>query len=160
MKKSIIICISTSLGLVVAISNGCSDQRFASIDSSIVSKIGGPAGSSNPTTHAPDPIFIDEIQTPEDVATAVRDFSCLTIQCSESDNESKKVVVCHVPPRNPENRHEICVSVNALKAHIGESPGHHGSDDADRDHLGFCQTGDGNTNSGDTDHNNTNDEES
>lgn len=31
--------------------------------------------------------------------------------------EPKKVLVCHVPPGNPENAHDICVGTSALEAH-------------------------------------------
>lgn len=29
----------------------------------------------------------------------------------------RKVLVCHIPPGNPENAHTICVSANAVDAH-------------------------------------------
>lgn len=35
----------------------------------------------------------------------------------EEVENSKKVLVCHIPPGNPENAHVISISVNALKAH-------------------------------------------
>lgn len=38
-----------------------------------------------------------------------------------------KVLICHIPPGNPENRHTICVSINAVPAHLA-----HG------DYLGPC----------------------
>ncbi len=40
----------------------------------------------------------------------------------------KKVKICHIPPGNPCNQHEICVSINAVPAHLYN----HG------DHLGAC----------------------
>lgn len=39
-----------------------------------------------------------------------------------------KITVCHIPPGNPENMHEIDISVNALNAHLA-----HG------DNVGGCQ---------------------
>lgn len=36
-------------------------------------------------------------------------------ECGEN-----KALICHIPPGNLEARHEICVSVNALKAHVGK----------------------------------------
>jgi hypothetical protein len=33
-----------------------------------------------------------------------------------SDNE--KVTICHIPPGNPDNRHEITVSIFAVPAHV------------------------------------------
>lgn len=55
--------------------------------------------------------------------------------CDDGSNEqSKKVLVCHYPPGNAAARHEICISRSALKAHIN-----HGHDNADhQDHLGNC----------------------
>lgn len=43
------------------------------------------------------------------------------------NNQNEKVVICHIPPGNPENAHEIEVSVNAVDAHLA-----HG------DNLGAC----------------------
>jgi hypothetical protein len=43
------------------------------------------------------------------------------------NNNKKKVYVCHIPPGDPANAHTICVSYNALAAHIA-----HG------DYLGPC----------------------
>ena len=45
--------------------------------------------------------------------------------CSTSKNQ--KVQVCHIPPGNTANSNEICVSTNAVGAHLA-----HG------DHLGYC----------------------
>ena len=39
-----------------------------------------------------------------------------------------KVIICHIPPGNPDNAHEIEVSVNAVPAHLA-----HG------DNVGSCQ---------------------
>ncbi len=33
-------------------------------------------------------------------------------------NNPKKVIVCHYPPGNPENVQEICISQNAVAAHL------------------------------------------
>lgn len=46
-------------------------------------------------------------------------------------NGSSKVTICHIPPGNPSNAHNITVSVNAMDAHLN-----HG------DVLGDCPTGD------------------
>lgn len=41
----------------------------------------------------------------------------------------EKATICHVPPGNPDNAHTITISVNALKAHLGENEqGLHGGD--------------------------------
>lgn len=39
------------------------------------------------------------------------------VDCSNNNN-NQKVNVCHIPPGNPANAHNICVSVNALAAHM------------------------------------------
>lgn len=36
----------------------------------------------------------------------------------------KKVRVCHVPPGNPANEHDICIAEAAVKAHLAGGPGH------------------------------------
>jgi hypothetical protein len=46
-------------------------------------------------------------------------------QCNNKCNQ--KVLICHIPPGNPENRHTICISINALPAHLA-----HG------DYIGPC----------------------
>lgn len=50
------------------------------------------------------------------------------------ERTNKKVVICHVPPGNPDNAHTIEVSENAVDAHLA-----HG------DYLGACTTGGGTT---------------
>jgi hypothetical protein len=48
---------------------------------------------------------------------------------AERDNE--KVTICHIPPGNPENRHEITVSIFAVPAHVmlhGDNVGECGGD--------------------------------
>ena len=45
----------------------------------------------------------------------------------KADNLNHKVLICHIPPGNPENAHEIEVDFHAVPAHLG-----HG------DTLGFC----------------------
>ncbi|XZF12514.1 hypothetical protein ACTHGU_12035 [Chitinophagaceae bacterium MMS25-I14] len=42
-------------------------------------------------------------------------------------HDNKKVQICHIPPGNPENAHEICVGESAVQAHLA-----HG------DRLGMC----------------------
>ncbi len=34
------------------------------------------------------------------------------------DQYEEKVLICHIPPGNPENAHTISVSVNAVPAHL------------------------------------------
>jgi hypothetical protein len=34
---------------------------------------------------------------------------------------SNKITICHIPPGNPGNCHEICISVNALAAHLSHN---------------------------------------
>jgi hypothetical protein len=46
-----------------------------------------------------------------------------------------KVVICHVPPGNPENAHTITVSENALKGHLDNNGKLHGLD-----YYGECKT--------------------
>ncbi len=40
----------------------------------------------------------------------------------------KKVLICHIPPGNPDNAHTICVSTHAVETHVS----HHG------DLVGVC----------------------
>ena len=45
----------------------------------------------------------------------------------ECDNKGKKAYICHIPPGNPANAHTLCVSKNAVPAHLA-----HG------DYIGEC----------------------
>lgn len=54
-------------------------------------------------------------------------FSC-------GSHKDHKVLICHVPSGNVENRHNICIAKSALKAHIAK----HG-DDKITDYYGECQ---------------------
>jgi|GEM_PF-6141517 len=51
-------------------------------------------------------------------------------KCGQGD--STKVIICHVPPGNPANAHHICVSPNAIKAHVNQNNNH-------ADYLGPCK---------------------
>ncbi|MCH8330166.1 MAG: T9SS type A sorting domain-containing protein [Bacteroidetes bacterium] len=55
---------------------------------------------------------------------------CKEVTCNNFPCGNNKVVVCHVPPGNPSNAHEICISVNAVKAHLNNHD----------DYCGPCDT--------------------
>jgi len=46
--------------------------------------------------------------------------SSVTVFVADSlcGNNNDKVVVCHIPPGDPSNAHEICISANAVLAHL------------------------------------------
>ena len=52
---------------------------------------------------------------------------CSGFPCGNND---QKVMVCHVPPGNPANEHTLCISPNAVDAHLENHEG---------DHCGPCQ---------------------
>lgn len=41
--------------------------------------------------------------------------NAIDVQCGNNGN---KVLVCHIPPGNPDNAHTICISENAVAAHL------------------------------------------
>jgi hypothetical protein len=41
-----------------------------------------------------------------------------TTTTRKSNPTDHKVIICHIPPGNPDNRHEIEVSTNAVDAHL------------------------------------------
>ncbi|MGB1308024.1 MAG: hypothetical protein ACPG6B_03880 [Oceanihabitans sp.] len=45
-------------------------------------------------------------------------FCLTTSNSTTSKAKGEKVTICHIPPGNPENSHEITVSVNAISAHL------------------------------------------
>jgi len=56
--------------------------------------------------------------------TLTKTITPIDVRCG---NNNDKVRVCHMPPGNPSNMHEICISPNAVQAHLD-----HG------DNLGAC----------------------
>ena len=48
------------------------------------------------------------------VVFALSSFSFIGI----GNNYPTKITICHIPPGNPSNCHEITVSLNALQAHL------------------------------------------
>lgn len=42
----------------------------------------------------------------------------LTLKGLKQPENDKKITICHIPPGNPANMHEITISVNALQAHL------------------------------------------
>ena len=48
---------------------------------------------------------------------------------TKKENKNQKVIICHIPPGNPANAHDIEISINALPAHLA-----HG------DYEGGCHT--------------------
>ncbi|MFN8846171.1 MAG: hypothetical protein ACK5V3_13425 [Bdellovibrionales bacterium] len=67
----------------------------------------------------------------DELEDLLKDYACEDLAMG---SKSKKVLVCHYPPGNPSNRHEICVGRAALKAHLS-----HHKDSAHMDHLGECK---------------------
>lgn len=59
-------------------------------------------------------------------------------------NKNNKVIICHIPPGNPSNQHSICVSPNAVPAHLA-----HGC------YVGPCGSAKGGRNNGDKEDNST-----
>ncbi len=52
----------------------------------------------------------------------------LTVLCfgftASTNSSPSKITICHIPPGNPDNCHEITISINALDTHID----HHGDE--------------------------------
>lgn len=56
------------------------------------------------------------------VAASVFTLCFMIFGFTSSNQGTKKITICHIPPGNPGNCHEITISVSALETHIG----HHG----------------------------------
>jgi hypothetical protein len=67
------------------------------------------------------------------VADLEADPSLAELYACGRGNE-KKVLICHVPPGNPEAAHTLCIGAPALVAHLDN---HHASN-GDSDALGAC----------------------
>jgi hypothetical protein len=59
------------------------------------------------------------LSTAADEPAAVKDSSNVTsLAVATQTAQETKVTICHVPPGNPENAHEITVAESSLKAHF------------------------------------------
>jgi|AntAceMinimDraft_17_1070374.scaffolds.fasta_scaffold02286_3 uncharacterized repeat protein (TIGR01451 family) len=47
------------------------------------------------------------------ISSVTKTIDIINVYCGKN-----KVLVCHIPPGNPENAHTICISINALPAHL------------------------------------------
>jgi len=70
-------------------------------------------------------------------------FGCSNNICGQGDDDTtacgeNKVEICHIPPGNPSNAHAICISPNALNAHLahGDYEGHCEGSDPDTSGAG------------------------
>jgi hypothetical protein len=65
------------------------------------------------------------------MAVGVSLVLCLAVFAPADAAQDPKVVICHIPPGNPANAHEIEVSSNAVPAHLahGDTLGLCGGDD-------------------------------
>ncbi len=61
--------------------------------------------------------------------TGTEEYAVRTVDGEYVCEAPKKVLICHIPPGNPENAHTICVSANAVDTHQE----HHG------DLIGPCE---------------------
>ena len=50
-----------------------------------------------------------------DVDTSSTQAPLVPIECNEG-----QVLICHIPPGNPGNMHEVCVGADAVQAHLEE----------------------------------------
>lgn len=66
--------------------------------------------------------------------SAMGAFPLLAQVSTTCGNNGQKVLVCHIPPGNPMNAHTLCISPNAVDAHMQGSNQHH-------DFLGDCWGG-------------------
>jgi len=66
------------------------------------------------------------------IGAAAFGLTPVTAQVSTTcGNRNNKVLICHIPPGNPANAHTICVSPNAVPAHLQGNNSHN-------DFLGDC----------------------
>ncbi|MGE0761889.1 MAG: hypothetical protein AB7N80_01295 [Bdellovibrionales bacterium] len=117
MKPSLLTSVF-ALGLLVFIV-GCSDTEFSSTSSASAKSV----QEGQPTVEE---IVDDGEIDPEEGELLDR------AECG-LNRRDKKVNICHVPSGNIANSHTLCVSRNALAAHIGR----HGEGD-DVDYIGKC----------------------
>jgi hypothetical protein len=110
----------TSLTLTVIPSGGTAPYHFSwSTGGATASTVVSP---SVPGSYNYSVTVTDAAGCSAEFSTSVK---VIDVRCG---NKMDKVIVCHIPPGNPGNVHEICISKNAVPAHLSE----HG------DMLGAC----------------------
>ena len=59
------------------------------------------------------------------ILVAVISMGLLALTPSTNAEDGPKITICHIPLGNPDNAHEITISINALPAHLahGDSVG-------------------------------------
>jgi hypothetical protein len=65
-----------------------------------------------------DRVFVAGTLDPDCFTICLEGDGCIFENVILSCEPGTKVTICHVPPGNPENAHEITVSINALPAHL------------------------------------------
>lgn len=114
----------------------CSDMSFQQSKSSLEKTDGQAVEVVDTTGMDGEPLSEENEEDIKEELKHRRDQQETEIAHTDADGcGSNKVIVCHVPPGNPENAHDICISVNALHAHVGR----HGAGDH-LDHVGSCQS--------------------
>lgn len=104
-------------GMILALAtSGCGKAEFSSSDGSLSNK----SAAVSLEDAAEHPVLVDDFDD---------DGAC-------NPAKSHKVLVCHVPPGNPANRHTICIGKPALQAHLRLHIAH--SDPNVRDTIGPC----------------------
>lgn len=126
--KTILFKITLAVGLV-ALATGCSEAKFESTSSSSSAKTSSASSSESDTT-------LDEVI--EDGQIDPSEDALLNRNRCGNNRGDKKVNICHLPGGNIANAKTLCVSRNALGAHIGN----HG-DGESVDYIGKCEKDEG-----------------
>ncbi len=160
MKISRSICI-VFVGLLLFAFQNCSDVEFANVDSATKGtaaptipevveglengEIEEPDGIVDADPDDPDYVYEDDPvdeNYPTDEDTNNGEYADeggepldLDNYACDQDDGREGVLVCHVPGGNPENRHNICISVNGLNGHLHQNGN---SSNHSEDYLGLC----------------------
>lgn len=112
---------------------GCSPAQFSSAGGDSSTKVAGGVGSAG----VEDPVYVDETDPddPSEAEEIAGEYECHTRCESSSDKGDRKVMVCHVPHNNEAARHEICISINAVHAHVNRDH----KTDSHEDYYGYCK---------------------
>jgi hypothetical protein len=101
--------------------NACTEAQFKSINQSTKKGNGIVNGDTVPVVEVPE----------EEVDEVIQHFACQDPQGQENVN-AKKALICHINGKG--KGVEICISKNALAAHIGT----HGGASGTHDYFGRC----------------------
>ena len=65
-------------------------------------------------------VYVYDVKVQDAAGCVTQVSKLITVTDARCGNNLDKIVVCHIPPGNPANRHEICISPEAVADHLSQ----------------------------------------